>query len=263
MGKLTQQTVLRFRQAFSRYCRQEGIISEFAHLHPWHSCTALLMRDGIAFNREIVYVDLNASTRELWLTHLNHACKKNIKRSLNEKVEVFAATTADEIGEFYRIYTATMERNGAAPSYFFPLSYFIAFHATMPKNAQFMLAAYEGKIIAGTLYLYDRHDIYSYLGGADHEYQQVRPTNAVIYHTIRWGQWQTMSRLILGGGYEPDDGIFRFKATFSPLRANFFTYKRIHRRRSYTQLCESWAAQYGETIDGSTFFPAYRSQPEK
>jgi len=251
-----------FQNCFSEYCRQEGIITEFAHLHPWNCPKDSLINDGARYDREIIYVDLQLSEEEIWKNSLNRACRKNINRSKRENVRLFIAQTLTDIEEFHQIYTMTMDRNQAHEKYYFSLDYFIEFFQTMPDNARFVLAEYEGQIVAATLYLHDGEDVYSYLGGADHEFQNVRPTNAIVYDTIVWAKEQGKKRLILGGGYKPDDGIFRFKASFSPLRAEFFTYRQIHMPELYTCLSMAWEKYYQCDLEDDGYFPAYRAIPE-
>jgi lipid II:glycine glycyltransferase (peptidoglycan interpeptide bridge formation enzyme) len=152
-----------------------------------------------------------------------------------------------------------MERNGAQARYYYPLDYFMAFFEQMPNNSRFQLAEYRDRIVAGTLYLHDDVGICSYLGGADESFQEIRPTNAVIYDIIRWSQQQGKERLILGGGYRYDDGIFRFKSSFSPLRATFDVYKRVHLPHKYKELCQSWTAYHGGLAANQDYFPIYRN----
>ena len=208
----------RYQLAFSAFCYQQGIVAEFAHLHPWRSEQGCLDMKGVSEDREIVYVDLTEPSDVLWTDHFSYACRKNIRRSQTEQVHVFPATSVDHVVEFHRIYTNTMLRNKAQAKYLFPLGYFEAFYRQMPDHACFMMAEYQGRFIAGTLYLHDATDVYSYLGGTDEGFQHVRPTNAVVYRAILWAQDVGKKRLILGGGYQPNDGIFRFKASFSPSR---------------------------------------------
>lgn len=246
---------------FARFCRDHGIVTEFAHLHPWNWQPSLLEPDRVSLNREIIYIDLSCSDERLWQESFSHACRKNINRAQREGVQIFAATSADHVREFHRIYTQTMARNQAAEQYYFSLAYFMAFFETMPHHARFVLAAYGDQVIAATLYLHDDNDVYSYLGGADPDFQHVRPTNAVVYETIRWARSANKRRLILGGGYRADDGIFRFKSSFSPLRARFYVYRRIHLAEEYEQLCSAWSSYYGAEPGPDNYFPAYRSQP--
>jgi serine/alanine adding enzyme len=250
-----------FQAQFALLCRQEKLVAEFAHLHPWNWCTACAEPSAVSFDREIVYLDLTLSEDQLWHESYTYACRKNIARTQKENVRVFTASTAEHVREFYRIYTHTMDRNNALEHYYFPLDYFQAFFEQMPQHARFVLAEWRDQIVAATLYLHDDVDVYSYLGGADQTFQQIRPTNAVVYDTIRWAQQQGKRRLILGGGYKPDDGIFRFKASFSPLRARFHVYRQIHLPDEYHALCIAWEKYHGMPIPETGYFPAYRSIP--
>ena len=264
-GEVTDQIGAAFRRDFAVYCRETGIVAEFAHLHPWRWRSGPLESDDVMFDREIVYVDLAWSEERLWQESFAYACQKNIKRGRKEKVRVFRATTPDHVEEFYRIYIHTMDRVGADEKYYFPLDYFIAFFERMPDQASFFLAEYQDQVVAATLYLHDDTDVFSYLGGADHAFQHVRPTNMVVYEAIRWARQQGKKRLILGGGYEPNDGVFRFKASFSPLTARFFVYRHVHLPEVYDHLCHAWASYYQverSVNEASDFFPAYRAVPE-
>lgn len=250
-----------FRACWKTYCQAQGIIAEFAHLNPWECEREALDPSGIQPDREIVHVNLELSEQELWDRSLTYACRKNIRRAQAEKVRVRTATTADEIIEFQRVYIETMTRNHAHAKYFFPVTYFMQFFEQMPQHARFVLAASEERIIAGTLYLHDEANVYSYLGGADAKYQNLRPTNAIVYDTMLWAKQHGKKRLVLGGGYHPDDGIFRFKSSFSPLRTRFHVYKQIHEPAMYAALCDDRDTYYALRVEADSYFPAYRSIP--
>ncbi len=248
-----------FPTLFNAYCQANGIVAEHAHLHPWKHEARCLDSSTIFDDREIVYVDLTLDHQTLWDEHFSYACRKNIRRAQKAGVRVFRGTDQRHIKEFHRIYIDTMKRNNAQSKYFYSLEYFQSFFERMPENAQFMLAEYEGEVIAGTLYLHDKDEVFSFLGGADPAYQHLRPTNAIVYETIRWAQDLSKSRLILGGGYRADDGIFRFKSSFSTLRAQFQVYRKIHMPDTYTRLCIAWEETHGvQDSADSHYFPAYR-----
>ncbi len=261
LGPVSASTASNFLAQFHAYCQQEQIIAEFAHLHPHRCSPTALAVDDVGLDREIVYVDLSLSHDQLWRHSFTHACRKNIKRAQKENIRVFAAETLGDITAFHRVYCQTMERHQALAKYHFPLDYFVDFFEQMPGNARFVLAAYNDQIIAGTLYLYDDDEVYSFLGGADHAYQHVRPTNAVVYDTISWAQQQGKKRLILGGGYRPNDTIFRFKTSFSPLRDKFYLYKHVHLAEPYAALCGAWSDYYAGRTMATDYFPSYRSTP--
>lgn len=250
-----------FRQSFRQMCTKKGIIAEFAHLHPWAGNQALLDPDGIRLDRQIIYVDLTMPVEQMWEACFNHACRKNIRRAQREEVRVYPAQTAADIEAFHRVYIGTMDRNHASSHYYFPLSYFTEIMEALPDNALMLLAEYQGRVVAATLYMHDDENMYSYLGGADQAFQQVRPTNQVVYEAILWGQAHGKKRLILGGGYQPDDGIYRFKASFSPLRADFHIYRSVHLPDEYQRLCQAWSMYYAAPLEAAHFFPLYRAVP--
>ena len=237
--------------------RQEGVIAEFAHLHPWENSEALLP-EGREFNRNIVWIDTELSLDVLWSVHCEHSCRKNIKTAQNYGVTVFEGSTDEHIREFHRVYIETMKRNNALPVYYFCLDFFKAFRDELPDNCKFMMAEYRDKIVAATLYLHDDNDVFSFLGGADAEVQHVRPTNLLIWETIRWANLAGKRRFILGGGYRPNDGILRFKSTFSRFQEPFYVYRKVHMKEEYNLLdrrCREHNALGGEPIG---YFPSYR-----
>jgi hypothetical protein len=238
-----------------------GVVCLFAHLHPFSGSPELA---GVAEpDREIVWVDLSLDPERLWSESYSHACRKNVKRARREGVTVRAAETEADIAEFHRIYTHTMERNEAREGYFLGLDLFQEIFATMPANARFALAEHEGTVVAATLYMHDDEDVYSYLGGADAAHQAVRPTNALVDETVRWAREAGKRRLILGGGYRPGDGIFRFKASFSPQRATFRVARRVHDEAEYARLTDDWKREHDASSEPG-WFPAYRAPaPER
>jgi serine/alanine adding enzyme len=237
--------------------RRERVIAEFAHLNPWRD-SASLLPEGSEYNREIVWVNTSLMPEELWSTHVEHSCRKNIKTAQANEVRIFEGTTDQHLQAFHRIYKATMRRNNALPAYFFSLDFFRAFRNELPDNSRFALAESHDQIVAATLYLHDEEEVFSFLGGADAEFQHLRPSNLVIWETIRWAHYAGKKRLILGGGYKPGDGIFRFKSTFSRFRKSFHVYKKIHIEHDYNLLerrRRNHLAMNGEPIG---FFPSYR-----
>jgi len=238
----------------------EGIVAEFAHLHPWSNAVTVLA-DGSAYNRDIVWVDVSLSPEKLWRDQFEHCCRKNINRAEREGVRVFAAAGDEYVREFHRIYVGTMDRRNALAGYYFSYKFFKAFIEELPANSRFVFAEYRNQVVAATLYLYDDQDVFSFLGGTDVAFQHVRPTNAVIWQTIRWAHETGKKRLILGGGYSPGDNIFRFKSTFSRLLRPFHVYKKIHLEQDYAALeqrCREYGSLNGQSIN---YFPSYRFLP--
>jgi hypothetical protein len=258
----TKQFSLKFRKWRDAAFRSERIITEFAHLNPWTDNPYLLESTCLHYNREIVWVDVSLNPDVLWREHFTHACRKHISRAQKEGVRIFCATTDEAIREFQRIYIQTMERTHAQPNYYYTSDYFETIRDELGAHARFVFADYKGQVIAATLYLYDETDVYSYLSGSDASFHHVLPNNAIVYDTIRWAHAAGKKRLILGGGYKPNDGVFHFKAAFSRHRQSFHTYRRVHLEDNYAALNQGWRAYYDAREDDPTYFPVYRHVPE-
>jgi hypothetical protein len=80
----------------------------------------------------------------------------------------------------------------------------------------------------------------------------------VIWDTIGWAHDAGKKKFILGGGYKPDDGIFRFKSTFSKLRRPFYVYKRIHLEQDYEALARRGREFNCLDHEPAGYFPSYR-----
>ena len=252
-----------FHSVLDRALLGQRVVAEFMHLNPWEEGNELLDPENIHYNRDIVWVDVSLGPERLWNEHFVHACRKNIKRAEREGIQVFEADCVDHIREFHRIYIDTMIRTRALPTYHFPLEYFLRFFREMRDNTRFTMAKRNGKIIGAILYTYDDDNIYSYLGGADEEFQQMRPSNAIIFDIICWGYEHGKKRLILGGGHKPDDGIFRFKSSFSKCAARFSTYREIHLPEDYHELEARWRKHYHHEQLETEYFPSYRWIPSE
>jgi len=258
-GERHQELGLMFQNMFHDYCMKIGVIAEFAHLNPWHHDRNSLDDKYIETDREIVYIDLTWGEQGLWGRSLTSDTRRQLKQAINAGVKVKRAETETDVLEFHRLYSSTMARRNALKKYYFPEEYFLAFYNTMSNAAAFIIAEYQNKVVAGGLYLQDAKDVYWHLSVMDMEYSHVRPMNACHYEAILWAIRSGKQRLLCGGGYQPDDGVFKFKAGFSPLRVPFKVYKKIHDIEKYEYLSKKWKEQNNDRCLVKNYFPVYRS----
>jgi hypothetical protein len=241
-------------------CRELGVIAEFAHLTPWAVEPALLDPDCVEPNREIVYVDLTWGEEAIWSRSLTSDARRMVKQAERAGVRVRRARSIEDVREFHRVHQLTMDRLQARSRYRFPADYFVSIHEAMPANAFFALAEYRDRVVAGGLFFHGGADVYWHLSAIDLEYAGVRPVDAYVFETLRQGAREGKRRLLCGGGHEaPDDGVFRFKSKFSPLRAQFRVYKRVHDPDAYAALNQAWSGHHGGRPARRDFFPAYRA----
>ncbi len=260
-GPLSQASGTSLPDLFANHCRENGIVAEFAHLNPWRSAVEFLDPGCVEANREIIYLDLTWGEERLWSKSLSSDARRHARQAAKAQIRYRRASTRQDVLAFHHLYAATMDRRAALERYYFSPEYFLSFFDGMSDNAFFVLAEYEGRTIAGGLYLHDDRDVYWHLSAADLEYSRVRPVNGYHWDTIQWAVREGKRYLLCGGGYAPDDGVFRFKSHFSPLRAQFNVYKRIHDPGRYAALTRAWSERHGGRPAQGSFFPAYRAVP--
>lgn len=248
---------LDFRRALAE---REEFVAEFAHLHPWSGGEALL-QDGSTLDRHIIWCDATLEPEFLRRNHLEHRRRKCLGKAEREGVSVVEAGSTGEIRDFVRIYQGTMNRNNAQESYYFSEEYFLSFRLLLPSNSRFTLTIFRGQVIGALFVLFDDENVFAYLGGSDASFHHLSPASFQIWESICWAHRTGRKRVILGGGYVANDGIFKFKRSFSPLMRPFYTYRKVHRPKDYVQLETAGRIFYELGNDTVSFFPSYRYTP--
>lgn len=130
---------------------------------------------------------------------------------------------------------------------------FIYFHAVSDK-----------KIISSELVLISADRVYSFLGGTDRNSFELRPNDLLKYEILLWAKRQGKSNFVLGGGYQPDDGIYNYKLAFAPKGSvPFFIGRRVLANDIYDRLVKNKIEQLPppkqELLQNSQYFPKYRA----
>lgn len=251
---------LKFRARHTAFAQAQGITSEFAHIHPWADGRRLLGA-GCVFNRDIVWIDVTQNPEQIFEKDLDRSCRNKIRKAQRGNIRIVADPSDEAVNEFHRIYLETMRRTQALESYHFPLEFFRKIRDDLPENARFVLATHDGRTAAAYLYLHDDDNVFSFLGGTDTELSHVAPTNLVVWDTVEWAHAAGKKRFILGAGYKPNDGVFHFKASFSPLRKPFYVCKRIQRPDDFALLDRRFREHNGMRDENVDYFPPYRYVP--
>lgn len=123
-------------------------------------------------------IDLTKSDEEI-LAQMKPKGRYNIKVAEKHNVIV---TKAGDIDSFYAILSKTANRDGF---HVHPKSYYQNMMSTLGEYVKLLLAEYEGKIIAGGIFVYlDEWGIY-YYGASDNEYRNVMAPYLVQWEAIK------------------------------------------------------------------------------
>lgn len=156
-----------------------------------------------------VVLDLKPPVEELW-NNLESRCRRAVRKSRKEGVEVREVESRDFIEEYYDLVEATYGRQGRSPPN--PKKFYYSLWDRFRDSMRFLKAEYDGKAVAGAIFPYYGDTVYYLDGACMPEYYHVSPNNLVHWDLIEWAReeglrWYDM----IGGNIE---SIARFKYGF-------------------------------------------------
>lgn len=247
-----------FENAFSAFCKENKVVSEFVRFHPLYnnaldfakSYEATAIRKTLGTNLK----DYEDPVKE----EFSKGCRKKIRRALNAGVGYRVVESPNQMDEFIHIYYDTMRRDNADEFYYFARGYFDELLAVFKDRIIMVEAIYEDKVIAANICFVSDGNIHVHLSGTLEEFLDLSPAYILKYATVIWGKEHGLNMVHYGGGTSNarDNSLFEFKKRFAQnTEFDFYIGKRIWNESIYNALCE----EKGITDHGD-FFPAYRKK---
>lgn len=246
---------------YDEYCRKQGFVSEFTRFHllseyqPYYSGISETHTHNVIRSLDIPLDEI--------LHDFEYKVRKNLKRAEASGLQIEIDTTGDMLDDFLNIYYGTMDRTNAKDNFMFTKEYFENINL-MQDNYVYFHVLYEGQVISTELVIYGSENCYSFLGGTNREFFNLRPNDFLKFEIIKWAKAKGLKRFILGGGYGDDDGIFKYKKSLAPDGVfDFYIGKKIFDETRYSELVEIWKTEAGidHQVDAdyiTGFFPKYR-----
>lgn len=253
----TSQLACDFWRHFEAWATAHHVVSEFVRFSLFSE--GLLPYPGTPrIDRDNVVRDLTASEEDLW-REFKHKVRKNVNKAERSGVQIAIDPCGESLDDFLSIYRHTMDRRHASETYLFSPEFFQRLHKGLPGQFIYFHALHQGRVISTELVLVSAENVYSFLGGTDQQAFDLRPNDLLKVEIIRWAKAQGKKRFILGGGYEPNDGIFQYKTAFAPQGiVPFQVGHRILDPQRYNALVAARRlTPHWQPRDG--FFPAYRA----
>jgi lipid II:glycine glycyltransferase (peptidoglycan interpeptide bridge formation enzyme) len=240
-----------FTEAFSDFCANNGIVSEFIRFDPNRKNQNRFDALEPMYNRETIYVDLTKTTSTIW-KEFEKRNRNAIRQARQTNLVVEPTSDPSDLELFYDIYTSAMEAKDASDHYRFPCRFF---RTLLNSDISTMIVArYDNEVVGGSVVVHNDHIAYDYLRASNPNYWDLRVNNLLCYEAMMCMRKQGINRFDFQGGRP---GVFRFKKGFSTEgREEFHIGKRIHCPEVYESLTQA-ATNIG--IDTDTgYFPAYR-----
>ena len=240
-----------FWEAFDSYCQENNIIAEFTRFHP------LLNNQRLAspqmktfFSRHTVSLDLSLSEDDIWMKQISSKNRNMIRKAEKENVTI---VESDDYDTFKRLYDRTMTNLHAEGFYFFPQAYYDEYKQTFKGKSMLCLAMYEGKPIAGSMFMFSENYAHYHLSGRDREYSRYAANNLILWYAIRKAKERGCKWFHFGGGTtgEEDDSLLKFKKEFSKTEMEFWIGKRVHNKQIYNEVVRQWKEMFPEKYENN------------
>ena len=243
----------KLNQTYTEYCKENHYICEFVRFELFTDYYKHY--DGEVESRtHNVVRSLDMPLDDMWMD-FKQKVRKNVKKAKANNLECIIEHDGFYLDDFLRIYYATMDRSNAKGEYYFSKQFYEDLNK-MKENVMYFHALYKNKIVSTELVLFGAENCYSYLGGTDREFFDVRPNDYLKYEIIKWAKEKGLKNFVLGGGYGSDDGIFQYKLCLAPHgQQNFYIGRKIFDKELYDKLV---ATRNDEDLNAD-FFPLYRS----
>ncbi|HEY0150770.1 MAG TPA: GNAT family N-acetyltransferase [Longimicrobium sp.] len=247
-----------FWARFDEWARGERVVSEFVRFSLFPEI--LLHYPGTREERQDNVVrSLDLDEERMWMD-FEHKVRKNVKRAQRSGVTVELDPDGARLDDFLRIYQSTMDRREADSRYYFPQSYFERLQGGLPGQYMYFHALLGGEVVSTELVLVSAENVYSFLGGTDPEAFATRPNDLLKHEIIRWAAGEGKRRFVLGGGYQKDDGIYRYKLAFAPGGATpYHVGYRVLDPELYAALSRNRPGDPVPEASAGGYFPAYRA----
>ena len=229
-----------FWNAFDGYCQDNRIIAEFTRFHPLLNNQRLASpKMKTIFSRHTVLLDLTLPEDDIWKTQI---CSKN--RNMIRKAEKEGVTIVEsgDYDIFKQLYDGTMTNLHAEDFYFFPQSYYNEYKQTFKGKSMLCLAMYDGRAIAGSMFMFSDDFAHYHLSGRDRVYSRYAANNLILWYAIKKAKERGCKWFHFGGGTTGDesDSLLKFKKDFSKTETEFWIGKRLHSEAVYDEIVRQW-----------------------
>lgn len=241
--------------AYESWCGEHWIVSEFVRFHP-----VLQNQSRVQDFYEVVplggTIAMDVTSPDTIWANLTSKNRNMIRKAQKSGVKIYSGRCPPLYETFREIYNATMDKDNAASYYYFNAEFYNSLLNDLPQNAQVFYAQLDETIIAASIVLRANDRLNYHLSGSRKEYQNLAPTNLLLYEAALWGCANGCKTLHLGGGVGAgEDSLYAFKKTFYRGKpCHYHIGKRIFLSDAYEKLITMRT-----NLTESGFFPRYRA----
>lgn len=246
--------------SFSETLRAEAVVSAFVRLHTLLNDPALCAGVGVLVDHgPSVFIDLTLSEEDL-LAQTRRGHKRDLA-VLERRGYQIAMDDWSRFDDFLTCYYDSMRRLGASSFYFFTRDYFDRLRACLGDRIHLCLVHLDGDIACAGLVTEMDGLCQYHLSATANPHFQDHPSKLMLHRLRFWLKARGNRIWHIGGGLGAlRDTLHLFKIGFSPLTAEFHTWRIVPDQALFAELIARWSALTGrDPVDEESFFPPYRA----
>lgn len=255
-GDTCQAEKEKLARIYLDFCRDHKVVAEFNRYHPVidnaHGLECLYQVIDLG---KTVCMDLS-SKEKIW-ENLSSKNRNLIRKAQKSNVRIYWGREPGIFAEFEKMYHTTMDKVGADGYYYFSKEFYDSILYDLKENALMFYAKLNEEIIAMSIILFGGGQMHYHLSASRKEFQNLAPTNLLLYEAACFGCAMGLKTFHLGGGLgSRQDHLYHFKKQFNRQEDCQFSIGRlIVDEQIYNRL---WTLNFGGKETG--FFPAYRAK---
>lgn len=244
--------------AYEKWCKENHIISEFVRFHP-------VLRNH-SYSKSFYNIRLLGKTVAIQLSskdgvweNITSKNRNMIRKARKNKVQIYHGNFPEIYEKFRKIYNATMDRDNADDYYYFETKFYESIIKDLSYHSQIFYAQLDEKVIAAAIILTANGRMNYHLSGSVKKYQNLAPTNLLLYEAAMWGNANGYKTFHLGGGVgAQEDSLYQFKKSFNRgVNCQFYIGEKVYDEKLYEEL--GYMREDVEFNKESSFFPLYRA----
>ena len=202
-------------------------------------CKNKVDANGFECKKELTLItDLTQDLDTIWMG-MNRNSQRNIKRAETLGIKI---SIRKDFNQFYKIYLSLFRKKGILP-FLRMFGFGIIPLDVMEKYGTLFVAEYDGEILEGTVYLENKHDVYSW-AGASKRFEVDSKKAGLIACASRLCIWEAMkhykenNKIVYDhGGMWPQEeaendarkeGINRYKLSFGGDIVTRYSYSKVY-----------------------------------
>jgi hypothetical protein len=199
-------------------------------------------------DRKTIAIDTSSDIETIWMQQISSK-NRNIIRKAEKNGLVFETDNEFQyFPDFIKLYNSTMKRLSADDFYFFPEDYYARFKNALKEKSFLGVVKLGDEIVASAMFLYTKVYGHYHLAGSNLDGTKLGANNFMLWNVAKKMSELGVKEFHLGGGTDgnPENSLFKFKASFSKNEKQFSIGKLIINQEIYSKVCLNWEKENPE-----------------